>query len=82
MKFFGISNTGEFFDRVLRCKGEVHVIEADGTEKDLKQMAEYMTRNGLASNLRGISEIDLRIQKPSDIDVLFSYAMEMGRLSA
>ena len=78
MKFFGISNTSEFFNRVLRCNGEIHVIEADGTEKDLKSMAEYMTKNGLAAQMKGFPEINLKIEKPADMDILFSYAMEMS----
>lgn len=82
MKFFDISNTGEFFNRVLRCSGEIHTIEPDGSEKDLKSMAEYLTRTGMASQMKGFKEINLKIQKPADIDILFSYAMEMGRMSA
>ena len=78
MKFFGISNTSEFFKRVLRCDGEIRVIEADGTEKDLKSMAEYMTKNGLAAQMKGFPEINLKIENPADMDILFSYAMEMS----
>ena len=45
-------------------------------------MAEYLTRTGMASQMKGFKEINLKIQKPADIDILFSYAMEMGRMSA
>ena len=78
MKFFGVSNPNEFFRRVLRCDGGIHVVEADGTERDLKSMAEYVIKNGLAPQMKGFSEINLRIERPADMDILFSYAMEMS----
>ena len=41
-------------------------------------MAEYMTKNGLAAQMKGFPEINLKIENPADMDILFSYAMEMS----
>lgn len=79
MKFFNIPNTEEFLRRVQGCCGEVHSIEADGKEKDLKGTAEYLINSGIAAQMKGIDEINLIIEKPADMDFLFSYALGMGR---
>ena len=79
MKLFNIQNTKEFFEQVLHCDGEVHVLEVDGSERDLKAMAGYMIDEGLAERMAGIPEINLTIQKSSDANYLLGYAMGMGR---
>lgn len=79
MKFFDIRKPREFYERVLRCSGDIREIGTDGTQRDLKSMAEYLIETGMADRMMGIPEINLSIQKPSDIDVLFNYALSMGR---
>ena len=79
MKFFNIQNTEEFLSRVQRCNGAVHSVEADGTVRDLKETAGYLIRTGLASQMKGIDEINLIIEKNTDMEILFSYALGMGR---
>lgn len=79
MKFFNIQNTREFYERVLRCSGEIHEIDRNGTERDLKSVAGYLIDTGVADQMKGIPEINLIIQKPADMDILFSYALGMGR---
>ena len=79
MKFFNIQNTEEFLERVQRCSGKIRSVDEDGTVKDLKETAEYLIRTGLAKRMKAIDEIDLRIEDNSDMDILFSYALGMGR---
>ena len=79
MKFFNIQDTEEFLNRVLRCSGEIYSTGADGTEKDLKRTAEYLIKSGIAARMKEIDEINLIVEKPSDMDLLMSYAMGMRR---
>ena len=79
MKFFNIQNTEEFLRRVQSCSGEVHSIEADGREKDLKRAAEYLIHSGMAARMKDIDEINLIIEKPADMAILMNYAMGMRR---
>ena len=79
MKFFGVENVREFCECVLRCSGDVYEIGADGSERSLKSMAEYLMDSGLAEQMSGIGEIRLRFQNSRDMDILLRYAMRMGR---
>ena len=79
MKFFNIQNTHEFYENVLRCEGEIHEIDANGNERDLKAMAGYLIGSGRTEQLNGIAEINLRVQNPADMNSLFAFALGMGR---
>lgn len=79
MKFFNIQDTEEFLSRVQQCSGRVQMVEPDGSMKDLKKTAEYLIRTGLAKRMKGIDEINLTIECPADMDILFTYALGMGR---
>ena len=79
MKFFNIQNPQEFYESVLRCEGEIHEIDADGSERDLKAMAGYLIGSGRTEQMKGIAEINLRVQDPADMNALFAFALGMGR---
>ena len=79
MKLYNIDNAEGFFKRVLRCSGDVYGVDAVGRRTDLKKMAEYCIHSGAAKSLRGIDEIDVRVEKDSDAMDMMRFAMEMNR---
>lgn len=77
MKLFNIDNAERFFERVLRCQGDVYCVEADGRRSDLKRVAEYCMRSGMAAHMTGIDEIDLQVDRDTDVVFLMNYASQM-----
>ena len=77
MKLFNINDARKFFERVLNCEGAVYCRDRDGKTYDMKRMAEYSIRSGMAEGMKGIDEIDLTFEKPSDVMAMLSYAKQM-----
>ena len=78
MKLFNIDDAARFFDRVLRCQGDVYFVEDDGRRSDLKRVAEYCIRSGMAAHMKGIDEIQLQVERESDVVFLMNYACQMA----
>lgn len=79
MKFFNIRDAREFYERVLRCSGEVHEVRKDGTERDLKSVAKFMIDSEMADHMTDLSQIDLKVEESADAEQLMRYALGMGR---
>lgn len=79
MKLFAISNTETFLNKVLSCAGMVYSVSADGEKTDLKAMARYLERSGIAQKMNGIQEINLVFEHKDDAIKLLRFAAEMRR---
>ena len=79
MKLFAISNTEKFLNRVLSCSGTVYSVSAEGEKTDLKAMARYLVRSGMAERTNGIQEINLVFEHKDDALKLRRFAAEMRR---
>lgn len=77
MKIFGISNTRRFFEKIQSCTGEVYSVGANGKTQDLKAMAGYLLQSDLVGAMGRIKEIDLRLEKPSDVQIMIDYVAQM-----
>ena len=77
MIFYNIPNAGQFFSRVLACRGDVFARGADGQTRNLKDMAEYCIQTGIAESMSGIREIDVKAANPADAQSWIQYAMQM-----
>jgi len=77
MKIFNIKDGERFFERVLSCTGAVYVTDRAGRTSDLKQMAEYFIASGMAAQMKGIDEMNLRVEKKEDMISLMRFAMQM-----
>ena len=78
MKIFRISNVRRFFEKVASCTGGVYATDADGNQQDYKALAEYLIQCGMAGSIASIPEVDLKVEKPSDVRMLLEYMVQMA----
>ena len=77
MTIFGISNARRFFEKVASCTGNVYTTDSEGKQQDYKALAGYLIQTGMAGCIGTIPEINLTVEKPSDVRLLLNYAVEM-----
>ena len=78
MKIFRISNARRFFEKVASCTGGVYATDAEGHQQDYKALAGYLIQSGMAGNIASIPEVDLTVEKPSDVRMLLEYMVQMA----
>ena len=78
MKLYNISSAGTFLSKVVNCTGGAWYVRPDGERADLKEMARFLIRTGMADQLDGIREIDLRLDNSADTVMLMNYAAQMN----
>lgn len=76
MKFFNITDTAAFFQKILDCKGNVYYCDSNGRIQDLKQAAQQLNAFGWFSRLEKLDEIDVIVEQSSDSSLLMRYMME------
>ena len=78
MKLYNIPSAGKFLRKIAACKGEARCVQPDGKVTDLKAMSQFLIRSGMADQLDGIREIDVRLEDQSDAVMLMRYAAQMN----
>ena len=78
MKLYDIPSAGRFLRKIAGCKGEVRCAKPDGEITDLKSMARFLIQSGMADQLGGIREIDVRLEDQSDAVMLMKFAAQMN----
>ena len=78
MKLYNIPSAGKFLRKIANCQGEVRCVKPDGEITDLKAMARFLIQSGMADQLGGIREIDVRLEDQSDAILLMNFAAQMN----
>ena len=63
--------------KILECTGRIYKREADGSGRDMREMAQYLIDSGMADQITSIREIDLVIENVDDMVMLLNYAAGM-----
>jgi len=79
MKFFNITDTSAFFDKVLSCTGNVYCVCSDGSLWDLKQTARQFSECSWLAKPAAMNEINVVVEQATDSRRLFRYMMEVCR---
>ena len=76
MKFFNITDTGAFFDRILSCSGNVYCRDGEGQLRDLKQAVRQINACSWLGKPERLDEIDVIVEHSADSLLLHRYMME------
>lgn len=73
MKIYNINDIDSFFDEVKNCTGDVYLETDEGDRLNLKsQLTKYVALANIFSN-GCISELELILTEPSDVNRLLKY---------
>jgi len=78
MKLYNISSPEKFLRKVLSCTGRAYCVQSGGQPTDLKELARFLINSGMANQLDGIREIDLRLENQDDAVMLMDFAAQMN----
>ena len=77
MKFFNITDTMAFLEKVRSCSGNVYCVDSNGVMRDLKLAAEQLVQNSWLSRPQRLDEINVVAEQAIDSQRLYRYMMEI-----